>query len=109
MGHRFAEIAFTDSVREVQQQLGSRAGYASLDGGEDFNHLLGEREAGFIEVAESSVRHDDLVKEVVIASLYSVLGVQPMPTGSRSYIQVSCSCSVPREFQSFERKHQRSS
>jgi ferredoxin-NADP reductase/predicted pyridoxine 5'-phosphate oxidase superfamily flavin-nucleotide-binding protein len=53
MGHRFAEIAFTDSVREVQQQLGSRAGYAALDGGEDFNNLLSEREAGFIGARDS--------------------------------------------------------
>jgi hypothetical protein len=53
MGHRFAEIAFTDSVREVQQQLGSRAGYAALDGGEDFNHLLSEREASFIRARDS--------------------------------------------------------
>ena len=53
MGHRFAEIAFTDSVREVQQQLGSRAGYTSLDGGEDFNHLLSEREADFISARDS--------------------------------------------------------
>jgi len=53
MGHRFAEIAFTDSVREVQQQLGSRAGYAALDGGEDFNHLLSEREASFISARDS--------------------------------------------------------
>jgi ferredoxin-NADP reductase/predicted pyridoxine 5'-phosphate oxidase superfamily flavin-nucleotide-binding protein len=53
MGHRFAEIAFTDSVREVQQQLGSRAGYASLDGGEDFNNLLSEREASFISARDS--------------------------------------------------------
>jgi hypothetical protein len=53
MGHRFAEIAFTDSVREVQQQLGSRAGYASLDGGEDFNNLLSEREASFIGARDS--------------------------------------------------------
>ena len=53
MGHRFAEIAFTDSVREVQQQLGSRAGYAALDGGEDFNNLLSEREASFISARDS--------------------------------------------------------
>jgi len=53
MGHRFAEIAFTDSVREVQQQLGSRAGYASLDGGEDFNNLLSERETSFIGARDS--------------------------------------------------------
>jgi len=53
MGHRFAEIAFTDSVREVQQQLGSRAGYASMDGGENFNHLLSDREADFISARDS--------------------------------------------------------
>jgi len=53
MGHKFAEIAFTESVREVQQQLGSRGGYAPLDGGEDFNHLLSEREAGFINARDS--------------------------------------------------------
>ena len=53
MGHRFAEIAFTDSVREVQQQLGSRGGYASLDGGEDFNNLLSDREADFISARDS--------------------------------------------------------
>jgi len=53
MGHKFAQIAFTDSVREVQQALGSRAGYASLDEGEDFNHLLSEREAGFISARDS--------------------------------------------------------
>jgi len=53
MGHKFAEIAFTDSVRQVQQELGSRAGYASMDGGEDFNHLLSEREAGFIGARDS--------------------------------------------------------
>ena len=31
MGHRFAEIAFTESVHQVQQELGSRAGYAGMD------------------------------------------------------------------------------
>ena len=53
MGHRFAEIAFTDSVRQVQQELGSRAGYASMHGGEDFNHLLSAREADFIAARDS--------------------------------------------------------
>jgi predicted pyridoxine 5'-phosphate oxidase superfamily flavin-nucleotide-binding protein len=53
MGHKFAEIAFTESVREVQSQLGSRSGYASLDGGEDFNNLLSERETSFISARDS--------------------------------------------------------
>jgi predicted pyridoxine 5'-phosphate oxidase superfamily flavin-nucleotide-binding protein len=53
MGHRFAEIAFTESVREVQQALGSRAGYTAMEAGEDYNHLLGEREAEFIAARDS--------------------------------------------------------
>jgi hypothetical protein len=53
MGHRFAELAFTGSVREVQESLGSRASYASLEGGEDFNHVLGEPERAFIRARDS--------------------------------------------------------
>ena len=53
MGHRFAEIAFTESVHQVQQELGSRAGYASMDGGDDYNHLLSPREADFIAERDS--------------------------------------------------------
>ncbi|MCZ6459384.1 MAG: pyridoxamine 5'-phosphate oxidase family protein [Gammaproteobacteria bacterium] len=53
MGHKFAEIAFTKSVREVQQELGSRKGYLSMGAGEDSNHLLGERERDFIRARDS--------------------------------------------------------
>ena len=53
MGHKFAEIAFTKSVREVQQELGSRKGYLSMEVGEDSNHLLGEREREFISARDS--------------------------------------------------------
>ncbi len=53
MGHKFAEIAFTDTVREIQQELGSRAGYASMDSGEDYNNILGQREADFIAARDS--------------------------------------------------------
>ncbi len=53
MGHKFAEIAFTKSVREVQQELGSRKGYLSMEAGEDSNHLLGEREREFISARDS--------------------------------------------------------
>ena len=53
MGHKFAEIAFTDAVRKVQQANGSRNNYASLEGGDDFNHLLGPAEAAFIEERDS--------------------------------------------------------
>lgn len=53
MAHRFAEIAFTDTVRQVQQRLGSRAGYAAMDGGDDHNHALTDREATFIATRDS--------------------------------------------------------
>lgn len=53
MGHRFAELAFTESVREVQEALGSRTGYATMEGGEDYNHALREREADFIRARDS--------------------------------------------------------
>ena len=53
MGHKFAEIAFTESVREVQQTLGSRSGYAAMEQGPDYNHVLGEREAQFIKARDS--------------------------------------------------------
>jgi predicted pyridoxine 5'-phosphate oxidase superfamily flavin-nucleotide-binding protein len=53
MGHKFAEIAFTDSVRELQQELGSRAAYSSMDKGEDSNHVLGQPEANFIAARDS--------------------------------------------------------
>ena len=53
MAHKFAEIAFTPVVRAIQQQEGSRAGYARMDGGEDYNHRLGAREAIFIAARDS--------------------------------------------------------
>jgi predicted pyridoxine 5'-phosphate oxidase superfamily flavin-nucleotide-binding protein len=53
MGHKFAEIAFTESVREVQQQQGSRAGYARLDESKDSHQLLGHREHDFIAARDS--------------------------------------------------------
>ena len=53
MGHKFAELAFTASVREVQQSLGSRANYAAMERGADYNHALTEREATFIRARDS--------------------------------------------------------
>ena len=53
MGHRFAEIAFTGSVQQVQQELGSRAGYAGMEGGADYNHQLSAREVDFISARNS--------------------------------------------------------
>jgi ferredoxin-NADP reductase/predicted pyridoxine 5'-phosphate oxidase superfamily flavin-nucleotide-binding protein len=53
MGHQFAAIAFTKSVREVQRQFGSRNNYQAMQEGDDYNHLLGEREAAFIAARDS--------------------------------------------------------
>jgi len=53
MGHKFAELAFTDAVRKIQQTEGSRNAYARMDEGEDSNYLLGEAEAEFISQRDS--------------------------------------------------------
>ena len=53
MGHKFAQIAFTETVHQVQREMGSRNGYAAMDQGEDYNNLLGQREADFISARDS--------------------------------------------------------
>jgi ferredoxin-NADP reductase/predicted pyridoxine 5'-phosphate oxidase superfamily flavin-nucleotide-binding protein len=53
MAHKYAQLAFTDSVRAMQQEQNSRAGYASMDQGEDYNFLLSRVEADFIAQRDS--------------------------------------------------------
>jgi len=53
MGHRFAEIAFTPRVRDVQTREGSRTHYARAELGPDTNDRLGEAERAFIEARDS--------------------------------------------------------
>ncbi len=53
MGHRFGEIAFTDTVKQIQEQMGSRGAYAQREGGEAMNVALSPREATFIGARES--------------------------------------------------------
>ncbi len=53
MGHKFAEIAFTDRVKKLQEEAGSRRSYARLDDADDRNFLLGPREADFIATRDS--------------------------------------------------------
>jgi uncharacterized protein len=53
MGHRFAEIAFTDTVKRLQERMGSRSAYAQREGGAALNAHLGEREAAFIAARDS--------------------------------------------------------
>ncbi len=53
MAHKFAKIAFTPVVRAIQMEQGSRAGYAAMDEGDDYNHRLSGREATFIAARDS--------------------------------------------------------
>lgn len=53
MGHKYAEIAFTDQVKQVQTEQNSRGGYSSMEQGEDYNYLLSQREADFIQARDS--------------------------------------------------------
>ena len=53
MGHKFAEIAFTPAIRDIQTARGSRNAYAAMDEGAPYNHILGEREASFIAARDS--------------------------------------------------------
>lgn len=53
MGHRFAQIAFTEQVKQVQLERNSRAGYQRMEQGEDFNYLLSQNEAEFIQARDS--------------------------------------------------------
>lgn len=54
MPHHFAEIAFTPTVKKVQEQQGSRRSYARMeDVPETMNHRLSEAEAEFIATRNS--------------------------------------------------------
>lgn len=54
MTHRFADIAFTPTVKQVQERQGSRAAYARNEQVEEpFNHQLTEAEAQFIAARDS--------------------------------------------------------
>jgi predicted pyridoxine 5'-phosphate oxidase superfamily flavin-nucleotide-binding protein len=53
MGHKFAELAFTPAVREVQEAMGSRAAYAAMERRPDSHHLLTEHEAEFLRARDS--------------------------------------------------------
>lgn len=54
MTHRFADIAFTPTVKAVQERQGSRKAYArNEEVAEPVNHLLSEAEAQFIVARDS--------------------------------------------------------
>lgn len=53
MGHKFAEITFTETVKSVQERMGSRNAYAKREGDTDLNNALGETEAAFVKARDS--------------------------------------------------------
>ena len=53
MGHKFAEIAFTESVKKIQEEQGSRQNYAGWDQGPDYHDTIGNKEADFITESDS--------------------------------------------------------
>ncbi|RMF06297.1 MAG: pyridoxamine 5-phosphate oxidase [Alphaproteobacteria bacterium] len=54
MPHHFAEIAFTPTVRKVQEEQGSRRAYARMESASgDLNHRLTQAEASFIATRNS--------------------------------------------------------
>ena len=53
MGHRFAELAFTDRVKALQVGQGSREGYARFEEGETHHDRLGPAEAAFLAARDS--------------------------------------------------------
>ncbi len=48
MSHKFFDLAFTPSVKAVQEKYGSRRSYSRFEGGEPDFHGLGEAEKDFI-------------------------------------------------------------
>src|SRR5215217_8083822 len=53
MGHRFVELAFTDTVKAVQEREGSREGYRKSEGGDVHHQRLGQAEAEFLAARDS--------------------------------------------------------
>jgi predicted pyridoxine 5'-phosphate oxidase superfamily flavin-nucleotide-binding protein len=53
MGHKFAELAFTDTVKQLQEADGSRKSYTRMEAGEDSNNVLTDREEAFIDARDS--------------------------------------------------------
>lgn len=53
MGNKFAELAFTDTVKQLQEADGSRRSYARMEEGDDTNGVLTDRESAFIGMRDS--------------------------------------------------------
>lgn len=53
MAHKYTEIMFTDNVKNIQEEQGSRQSYSRFEDGEDYNNILGPKEAEFIMERDS--------------------------------------------------------
>jgi uncharacterized protein len=53
MGNRFAEIAFTPSVRAIQESMGSSKHYSRMENPEPYNQDLRSNETEFISLRDS--------------------------------------------------------
>ncbi len=54
MPHKFADIMFTETVKSIQSDFGSRKMYTRMEEGtEDYNNLIGPNEATFISARDS--------------------------------------------------------
>ncbi|MCE2571270.1 2Fe-2S iron-sulfur cluster-binding protein [Motilimonas eburnea] len=53
MAHQYANIHFTAGVKQVQQEMGSRQGYQGMESGPDYNGVLSQLEADFINERDS--------------------------------------------------------
>ncbi len=54
MAHKYTEIMFTDTVKSIQSDLGSRKKYTQMEEGvTDYNNLIGPNEAAFISARDS--------------------------------------------------------
>jgi uncharacterized protein len=53
MGNKFAEIAFTPKVQDLQEAMGSRKAYSKFEQGRNFNEVLGADEVAFIAARDS--------------------------------------------------------
>ncbi|MDE2593044.1 MAG: pyridoxamine 5'-phosphate oxidase family protein [Burkholderiales bacterium] len=53
MSRAYSDIAFTPVVRDMQTQMGSRAGYEAFDHTDDRRDQLGQAEADFIQARDS--------------------------------------------------------
>ena len=89
MGHKFAEIAFTEAVRLEQEERGSRAAYARFDEGEDSHHELSEQEAEFI--ANPQARPSACVRsrgtaQCILAEASTLEMVAPRSSHARSSV-----------------------